>query len=61
MAECAELPKRKRKPLPIHHLPPNVRGLLLAEDVTRLRGRSEEMIRATLAVLSTFPSARLIQ
>jgi hypothetical protein len=37
------------------------RPVLLAEDVARLRGRDDEMIRATLAVWATFPSARLIQ
>lgn len=37
------------------------RPVLLAEDVAKLRGKSEEMIRATLAVLGTFPGARLIQ
>jgi hypothetical protein len=29
--------------------------------VAKLRGKSEVMIRATLAVLATFPGARLIQ
>jgi hypothetical protein len=37
------------------------RPVLLAKDVARLRGKSDEMIRATLAVLATFPDARLIQ
>jgi hypothetical protein len=37
------------------------RPVLLAEDVARLRRKSEEMIRAALAVLATFPSVRLIQ
>ena len=37
------------------------RPALLAEDVARLRGKAHEMIRATLAVWATFPSARLIQ
>jgi hypothetical protein len=37
------------------------RPVLLAEDVAHLRGKSEEMVRAALAVLAVFPSARLIQ
>jgi len=37
------------------------RPVLLVADVARLRGKSDEMIRAALAVLATFPSARLIQ
>jgi hypothetical protein len=36
-------------------------AVLLAEDVVKLRGKSEEMIRASLAVLAVFPGARLIQ
>jgi len=36
------------------------RPVLLADDVTRLRGRSEEMVRATIAVLATFPAARVV-
>ncbi|HME73007.1 MAG TPA: hypothetical protein VKM54_24515 [Myxococcota bacterium] len=101
MAGRAELPKRKRTPVPIHHPPPNVRAfaeqwtlirsprfrevrlalepsmvaqlaaeearaptprpVLLAEDVARLHGKADEMIRATLAVWATSSSARLIQ
>jgi hypothetical protein len=35
--------------------------VLLAEDVVKLRGKSEEMIHASLAVLAVFSGARLIQ
>ncbi len=37
------------------------RPVLLAEDVARLRDKSDEAIRSTLAVLATFPGARLVQ
>jgi hypothetical protein len=37
------------------------RPVLLAEDVAKLRGKSDEMIRASLRVLAVFPSARLVQ
>ena len=35
--------------------------VLSTEDVARLRGKSEQMIRATLAILATFPAARVMQ
>jgi hypothetical protein len=37
------------------------RPVLLAEDLARLVGRPDEMIRAALAVLATFPGARVTQ
>jgi hypothetical protein len=37
------------------------RPVLLAEDVAHLRGKSDQMVRAALAVLAVFPGARLIQ
>jgi len=40
---------------------PELRPVLLAEAVPRLRGRSEEMPCATLEVLVTFPTPRMIQ
>ena len=35
--------------------------VLVAEDVARLRGKPDEMVRAVLAVVAVFPSARLVQ
>jgi hypothetical protein len=39
----------------------DARPVLLAEGVAWLRGKAHEMIRATLAVWATVPSARLIR
>jgi hypothetical protein len=37
------------------------RPVLLAEDLVKLRGKSDETIRAALATIAVFPSARLVQ
>ena len=39
----------------------DLRPALLAEHVAKLRGKSDEMIRAALRTFATFPSARLTQ
>jgi hypothetical protein len=40
---------------------PEPRPILLAEDVARLRGKSETAIRAALEVARAFPGSRVVQ
>ena len=40
---------------------PSPRPVLLAEDVVRLRGKPEEVVRAALETASVFPGVRVIQ